>query len=107
MKLVERDMVANPVTLKPLLEQDPALKELGGVGYLAQLTGNGAALLGARDFATQIYDLALLRQLVHVGRERSEEHTSELQSVMRISYAVFCLNKKTIIQPVFCVQLFS
>src|SRR3546814_1046042 len=30
--------------------------------------------------------------------ERSEEHTSELQSLMRISYAVFCLNKKTL-QP--------
>src|SRR3546814_1548232 len=27
--------------------------------------------------------------------DRSEEHTSELQSLMRISYAVFCLNKKT------------
>src|SRR3546814_2322983 len=29
-----------------------------------------------------------------VGRLRSEEHTSELQSLMRISYAVFCLKKK-------------
>src|SRR3546814_8079462 len=29
-------------------------------------------------------------------RGRSEEHTSELQSLMRISYAVFCLKKKTI-----------
>src|SRR3546814_7564381 len=29
-------------------------------------------------------------------RDRSEEHTSELQSLMRISYAVFCLKKKTI-----------
>src|SRR3546814_9564571 len=29
-------------------------------------------------------------------RMRSEEHTSELQSLMRISYAVFCLNKKTL-----------
>src|SRR3546814_5524704 len=28
------------------------------------------------------------------GRSRSEEHTSELQSLMRISYAVFCLKKK-------------
>src|SRR3546814_3044251 len=28
------------------------------------------------------------------GRRRSEEHTSELQSLMRISYAVFCLKKK-------------
>src|SRR3546814_1632640 len=30
------------------------------------------------------------------GDGRSEEHTSELQSLMRISYAVFCLNKKKI-----------
>src|SRR3546814_2174699 len=29
------------------------------------------------------------------GHRRSEEHTSELQSLMRISYAVFCLKKKT------------
>src|SRR3546814_15981061 len=32
------------------------------------------------------------------GQQRSEEHTSELQSLMRISYAVFCL-KKTTHQP--------
>src|SRR3546814_2518063 len=30
----------------------------------------------------------------HASRRRSEEHTSELQSLMRISYAVFCLKKK-------------
>src|SRR3546814_7549305 len=30
----------------------------------------------------------------HHGQARSEEHTSELQSLMRISYAVFCLKKK-------------
>src|SRR3546814_5617925 len=33
-----------------------------------------------------------------VERHRSEEHTSELQSLMRISYAVFCLKKKKIPQ---------
>src|SRR3546814_9683043 len=31
----------------------------------------------------------------HPDADRSEEHTSELQSLMRISYAVFCLKKKT------------
>src|SRR3546814_1823874 len=31
----------------------------------------------------------------HVARQRSEEHTSELQSLMRNSYAVFCLKKTT------------
>src|SRR3546814_8332704 len=34
------------------------------------------------------------RTCLHVGGRRSEEHTSELQSLMRISYAVFCLKKK-------------
>ena len=48
------------------------MKELGGPAYLAQLTGSGAAIIGARDFAEQIYDLALLRALVGVGREMVE-----------------------------------
>src|SRR3546814_10454985 len=45
--------------------------------------------------------LALFGRLDHVRAQplgiklRSEEHTSELQSLMRISYAVFCLKKKT------------
>src|SRR3546814_10201178 len=34
-----------------------------------------------------------------LGWKRSEEHTSELQSLMRISYAVFCLKKKTNTTP--------
>src|SRR3546814_4501608 len=39
----------------------------------------------------------LMREHKQTGREfvRSDEHTSELQSLMRISYAVFCLEKKT------------
>src|SRR3546814_5127733 len=38
--------------------------------------------------------LAGLDDQRQIRRQRSEEHTSELQSLMRISYAVFCLNKK-------------
>src|SRR3546814_4809661 len=38
--------------------------------------------------------VALNRDLVTEALARSEEHTSELQSLMRISYAVFCLKKK-------------
>src|SRR3546814_8090632 len=38
---------------------------------------------------------ALLFLLLTLTLRRSEEHTSELQSLMRISYAVFCLKKKT------------
>src|SRR3546814_1677093 len=35
-----------------------------------------------------------MSELAAKAKERSEEHTSELQSLMRISYAVFCLKKK-------------
>src|SRR3546814_1164755 len=63
--------------------------------------GSGHFLLGAaRRMATRVAQLrnpdapdynAAMRDVV---RNRSEEHTSELQSLMRISYAVFCLKKK-------------
>src|SRR3546814_4419961 len=64
-------------------------------------------LFRSRDVASDELDLGeegaqlAHRQLEVVGqrldrlpRDRSEEHTSELQSLMRISYAVFCLKKK-------------
>jgi len=73
LKLVDRNMVANPVTLRPMFEADEEMKELGGPSYLAQLTGSGAAIIGARDFADQVYDLALLRALIGVGREMVEQ----------------------------------
>src|SRR3546814_7702099 len=38
---------------------------------------------------------ALPEVIAAIHAQRSEEHTSELQSLMRISYAVFCLKKKT------------
>ena len=60
--------LATPITLRPLFAADWAIETLGGVGYLAELTGSGAGLIGARDFARQIYDLAQLRALVEVGR---------------------------------------
>ena len=72
LRLTDKNMVANPVTLRPLFDADEAMREVGGPAYLAQLTGSGAAVIGARDFAAQIYDLALLRALVGVGRDLVE-----------------------------------
>ncbi len=66
--LLDRNAVVTPVTLKPYFEADEALKELGGITYLAQLTADGQGLLAPRELAQQIYDLALLRELVSVGR---------------------------------------
>ena len=68
LRLIDRNMLVTPVTLKPFFEADEAMRELGGPGYLIKLTADGAGLIGARDFAQQIYDLALLRELVTVGR---------------------------------------
>src|SRR3546814_1646736 len=51
---------------------------------------SAAAFFGARDQVGG-FQRDILDQRV---RGRSEEHTSELQSLMRISYAVFCLKKK-------------
>ena len=72
LRLTDKNMIANPVTLRPMFDADEAMREIGGPAYLAQLTGSGAAVIGARDFAAQIYDLALLRALVGVGREMVE-----------------------------------
>ena len=72
LKLTDSNRIANPVTLKPLFDGDESIKEVGGPAYLAKLTGSGAAVIGARDFAAQIYDRALLRALVGVGRDLVE-----------------------------------
>jgi replicative DNA helicase len=79
--MADRNMVATPVTLRPMFETDEAMRELGGAGYLAKLTGSGAALIGARDFAQQIYDLALLRELVSVGRTMVEGALDTSESI--------------------------
>src|SRR3546814_7040745 len=55
--------------------------------------------LNLQFFVDQVAEHLLAQPLLFLGAElqvrvRSEEHTSELQSLMRISYAVFCLKKK-------------
>src|SRR3546814_4070216 len=61
----------------------------GRIDREAQRTGTRPALNGGGRHAGLRY------QFLEWQLWRSEEHTSELQSLMRISYAVFCLKKKT------------
>jgi replicative DNA helicase len=56
--------LANPVTLRLLFEDDEEMRQLGGPAYLAQLTGSGAGVIGARDFAREIADCAKRRRLI-------------------------------------------
>src|SRR3546814_2182167 len=68
------------------------LFENGSFGRV--LTLDGVVQTTERDEFIYHEMLAHLPILAHgAAKKRSEEHTSELQSLMRISYAVFCLNK--------------
>src|SRR3546814_10865213 len=61
-------------------------------GLIPGSDGRNSMRLGTKLFYTDTYE-----QVLFAGQpvtQRSEEHTSELQSLMRISYAVFCLKKK-------------
>src|SRR3546814_1046100 len=57
---------------------------------LLEVTGSYIQSSGS----TVLHGGTLAADVVDIGQGRSEEHTSELQSLMRISYAVFCLKKK-------------
>jgi replicative DNA helicase len=88
--LLDKQMVVTPVTLKPYFEADEALKEMGGTAYLARLTADGQGLLAPRELAQQIYDLALLRELVSVGRELVEgalDTSEEVEPMRQIELA--------------------
>src|SRR3546814_5413877 len=75
-------------------------------GGIAAMVFAGLALFGDWSWWNVLYaaivsGVAKWLTRGFLGNQRSEEHTSELQSLMRISYAVFCLNKKkNIVQTV-------
>src|SRR3546814_4394317 len=66
-----------PISIGPIIESPPSSRS-----SLAEMLADWRPSASAA------------RASVNARRRRSEEHTSELQSLMRISYAVFCLKKK-------------
>src|SRR3546814_7911926 len=99
-----RDKVLQPVatpygvpllSMGQLVDADKAIAWRGPMvsGALAQLVdanwGDSAILVLDLPPGTGDVQLSMVQK-----HKRSEEHTSELQSLMRISYAVFCLKKK-------------
>src|SRR3546814_2557970 len=65
-------------------------------GGQAHVDGEHRAVFRRHQQPALTHELAQVGHaaLAHARTHRSEEHTSELQSLMRISYAVFCLKKK-------------
>src|SRR3546814_1515136 len=83
------DHAAMGHTMPQAEEPAPAQQPMSGMDHAAM----GHAMPPASADADPFY--APGSGLTPKAANRSEEHTSELQSLMRISYAVFCLNKKT------------
>src|SRR3546814_19284195 len=80
---------ASDLILKPIAEcrgnaRAQASRRIAKKPLIGSLTSVPSAIGPAR----------VARRLIRARSLRSDEHTSELQSIMRISYAVFCLNKK-------------
>src|SRR3546814_9986996 len=67
---------------------------LGIVGLRHHLGAIERGVVGMMLHRERHTDAQRLGPHRHARQDRSEEHTSELQSLMRISYAVFCLKKK-------------
>ena len=68
---IQKNALASPVTLKAFLEDDEGLRELGGPAYLVRLAGAAISAFAARDYAQMIYDLAVRRELIALGRDIS------------------------------------
>ncbi len=70
---IAKNNLASPVTLKAFMEDDEGLKELGGAAYLARLAGAAVSSFAVRDYAQMIYDLAIRRELIALGREIADK----------------------------------
>ncbi|MDJ0995427.1 MAG: replicative DNA helicase [Dinoroseobacter sp.] len=70
---IQKNALASPVTLKAFLEDEPGLQALGGTGYLVKLAGAAISAFAARDYAQMIYDLAIRRELIGLGKEIADK----------------------------------
>ena len=70
---ITKNALASPVTLKAFMEDDSGLKELGGPAYLVRLAGAAISSFAAKDYAQMIYDLAIRRKLMELGRDMSSK----------------------------------
>ncbi|QDY70237.1 replicative DNA helicase [Qingshengfaniella alkalisoli] len=66
---IAKNALVTPVTLASFLEDDEGLKELGGASYLVKLAGAAISTFAAKDYAQLIYDMAIRRELIGLGRD--------------------------------------
>ncbi|MCF8473676.1 MAG: replicative DNA helicase [Emcibacter sp.] len=68
-KLIEKGLIASPVTLKPYFENEESLAEIGGTEYLARLAGSAISIINTAEYGQIIYQMAIKRALITVGTD--------------------------------------
>src|SRR3546814_9403167 len=86
---------ADPATIRPLTADEVAAYHRDGFVFLPGFFSAAEIEPLRQSCLADPLVGGNLVALADAAGQRSEEHTSELQSLMRISYAVFCLKKKT------------
>ena len=87
---IQKNALASPVTLKPFLADDEGLAELGGTDYLARLAGAAISIIAAKDYAQNIRDLAMRRDLIRIGEEiqgRASDFVDDIEPPEQITEA--------------------
>src|SRR3546814_1336502 len=87
-KQVTQQLAAVGIERLPFLCRECELHDRAGRQIVEWTVGEAAGQFAQARIVAKQHDVEI------IVVERSEEHTSELQSLMRISYAVFCLKKK-------------
>lgn len=72
-KVLDIPRIADPVTLAPYFENDPAMQEVGGTEYLVRLNAAAINTLNVRHYARTIFDLAVQRGLIAIGEDMVNE----------------------------------
>jgi len=68
-RLIDRGLIADPITLKQYFEADADLAEIGGYAYLMRLAGSVASIVNAEDYGRAVHDLHLRRELITLGED--------------------------------------
>ncbi len=68
-KLIDRGMIATPVTLKNYFDKDEALSDMGGAEYLSRIMSSSLAIINLEHYGRVVYDLAVRRNLIKIGED--------------------------------------
>ncbi|MEV8465530.1 replicative DNA helicase [Fluviibacterium sp. DFM31] len=97
---IAKNALVTPVTLATFLEDEEGLKELGGPQYLVRLAGAAISTFAAKDYAELIYDLAIRRELIELGRNiatqasKVDVETGPKDQIVAAEQALYKLGEK-------------